>query len=261
MHRSGTSLVSQWMHKCNLNLGDRLLGKGIGNVEGHYEDLDFLDLHEQILNSNNSDNRGIKNIEELYVNTYFSEKMKSIIDLKNTLHSQWGWKEPRTCLFIDYYKQIIPEATFLVVFRDANSVVDSLLRRDIKNQIKKIKGEGWRKRVYLKLNKKKICNQIIKENTEMYFKAWLTYNYKIKTSISITKDNQYKVVQYENLLKSDRSIITWLKGEGFDVEYQSFSSVYKKDLIKNAEETLTIHTDLLEEIEKLENYFLNEVSN
>jgi hypothetical protein len=49
MHRSGTSLISQWLSHCGLHLGERLLGPGIGNAEGHFEDLDFLEFHEQIL--------------------------------------------------------------------------------------------------------------------------------------------------------------------------------------------------------------------
>jgi hypothetical protein len=41
----------------------------------------------------------------------------------------WGWKDPRTCLFLDFWEEIIPHANFLFVFRSPWQVVDSLLRR------------------------------------------------------------------------------------------------------------------------------------
>ena len=47
MHRSGTSLTASWLARCQLQIADgRLLGPGIGNPRGHFEDLDFSDLQE-----------------------------------------------------------------------------------------------------------------------------------------------------------------------------------------------------------------------
>jgi len=42
MHRSGTSLISQWLNRCGLNLGENMIGASSGNVEGHFEDIDFI---------------------------------------------------------------------------------------------------------------------------------------------------------------------------------------------------------------------------
>ena len=52
MGRSGTSVITQWINKCGLSVGEELLGSAIGNVEGHFEDMDFLLIHEEILISN-----------------------------------------------------------------------------------------------------------------------------------------------------------------------------------------------------------------
>ena len=52
MHRSGTSLITHWLHDCGLQVGERLVGAGTGNVEGHFEDEDFFLLHQQILIDN-----------------------------------------------------------------------------------------------------------------------------------------------------------------------------------------------------------------
>jgi hypothetical protein len=31
MHRSGTSLFASWLDKCGINMGDKMLGAGVGN--------------------------------------------------------------------------------------------------------------------------------------------------------------------------------------------------------------------------------------
>ncbi|HZX74061.1 MAG TPA: hypothetical protein VFE57_06560, partial [Cyclobacteriaceae bacterium] len=49
MHRSGTSVVTQWLQQCGLHVGDELLGAGIGNSVGHFEDVDFLRAHSDFL--------------------------------------------------------------------------------------------------------------------------------------------------------------------------------------------------------------------
>ena len=46
MHRSGTSLITQWLYRCGLSIGNKLAPADIGNVEGYFEDSDFLKLHE-----------------------------------------------------------------------------------------------------------------------------------------------------------------------------------------------------------------------
>ena len=49
MHRSGTSVIAQWLQRCGLCLGENLLGPAIGNNEGHFEDTDFVFLHDILI--------------------------------------------------------------------------------------------------------------------------------------------------------------------------------------------------------------------
>lgn len=72
MHRSGTSFIANWLHEYGLNLGDRLLGSGIGNINGHYEDLDFFELHKEILVSNNLSPTGLVT-KEVRLNYYYKK--------------------------------------------------------------------------------------------------------------------------------------------------------------------------------------------
>ena len=49
MHRSGTSLTTSLLQSAGVHIGDRLMNGGNGNTKGHFEDLDFVDLHRQSL--------------------------------------------------------------------------------------------------------------------------------------------------------------------------------------------------------------------
>ena len=69
MHRSGTSLVAQWMQRCGINMGDELMGPKNDNIKGFYEDMDFFNLHKDILLDNELDESGLKgNLNQLKVN-------------------------------------------------------------------------------------------------------------------------------------------------------------------------------------------------
>ena len=41
----------------------------------------------------------------------------------------WGWKDPRTCLFLDFWHSLLPQARYVFVYRHPVEVVLSLLRR------------------------------------------------------------------------------------------------------------------------------------
>ena len=133
MHRSGTSVVSQWLSKCELNLGDRFAKPGMSNPRGFFEDLDFLHMHEKALSYFNIENTGLIPPFNLELTDHQLNQLQQLIDIKNSNNDQWGWKEPRTCLFVKYYKSLIPNAKYFILYRDYPFVVESLVRRDIES--------------------------------------------------------------------------------------------------------------------------------
>lgn len=58
MHRSGTSLITHWLYRCGLEIGDTLFGPGLGKSEGRFEDVDFYNLHLEILRENKHHHSG-----------------------------------------------------------------------------------------------------------------------------------------------------------------------------------------------------------
>jgi len=59
MHRSTTSLVTQWLRQCGLFIGERPLDPDQANAVGQVEDPDFLRMHERLLKKRNYSTTGL----------------------------------------------------------------------------------------------------------------------------------------------------------------------------------------------------------
>jgi hypothetical protein len=137
MHRSYTSLTAQWLMKSGLDIGKDLLGPAASNPDGHFEDVDFVRFHEALLASNNLPLDGIRfENDRAFDVSGFMSLARSESDrggaaaLRASRPSQFGWKDPRTCLFLPLWRSVLPDATSLVVVRHFDEVVRSLDRRD-----------------------------------------------------------------------------------------------------------------------------------
>lgn len=129
MHRSGTSLAASLVAGAGVDVGRRLMGASRGNERGHYEDLDFYEFHARVLRAHGAGTEGFACIERLSVPESLRRVAESLVEARSRLGSAWGWKDPRTCLFLDFWGELLPEARFLFVFRSPWEVMDSLFRR------------------------------------------------------------------------------------------------------------------------------------
>ncbi|HTU19267.1 MAG TPA: sulfotransferase [Gemmataceae bacterium] len=129
MHRSGTSVVSALLQSSGLDIGQRLLGATVGNVKGHFEDLDFFQLHVQILKSQRITSTGFTLQRDLPIGKAHVRRARALIAERRRRGVAWGWKDPRTTLFLDFWQEMVPEAHFLILYRCPWDVVDSFSRR------------------------------------------------------------------------------------------------------------------------------------
>ncbi len=53
-HRSATSATANYLANAGLNMGTRLMGGGIANKGGHYEDWHVVNLHDKWLALSNT---------------------------------------------------------------------------------------------------------------------------------------------------------------------------------------------------------------
>ena len=130
MHRSGTSLLASLCEGAGVSMGDRLLGVGGGgNPKGHYEDCDFLEFHQQALLANGLNPAGYTTQDTIHVPEAMLDRAQSLIASRSGPDRLWGWKDPRTVLFLDFWHTLLPNAKYLFVFRSPWEVIESFFRR------------------------------------------------------------------------------------------------------------------------------------
>ena len=129
MHRSGTSLTAAILASAGVDIGDHLLGADTANPRGHFEDVDLLLFHQRALAANGVSADGFVAGGDPEVPALMLAEAHDIVAARRAKGRPWGWKEPRTVLFLDFWGQILPEARFVFVFRRPWEVLDSLFRR------------------------------------------------------------------------------------------------------------------------------------
>lgn len=128
MHRSGTSLTASLLQSAGLDVGQRLLMENESNPKGHYEDLDFVNFHEDVLDAQGLNTAGWTLDRSIPITEILKPRVESLL-AQNAGKPLWGWKDPRTVLFLDFWRQTIPDTKFLFVHRQPWEVMDSLFRR------------------------------------------------------------------------------------------------------------------------------------
>ncbi|MDT9341051.1 sulfotransferase [Trichodesmium erythraeum 21-75] len=151
MHRSGSSLTASILQSAGLHIGRKLMKGNEYNIKGFFENLDFYEFHKNVLQSQGIDEDGWTLQEKIDVEESFQEKAREII-AKNSISENWGWKEPRTTLFLDFWSYLLPNAKFILIYRSPWEVVNSLYNHQY---------------------------QIFQNQPELAIKLWLHYNQKI----------------------------------------------------------------------------------
>ena len=160
-HRSGTSATAQLLHRAGLFLGYELLEALPSNPYGHFEDREVVDLHHQIF----MDNDMTWLVGEPFLPVVKEarwQRMRQIVERRNTEHGLWGFKDPRSCLFIMLWKYLLPDAKILLVYRHFSESTYSLSQRHSSNLFS---GEG---NAYI--------HQRFWEEPDLALRMWLVHN-------------------------------------------------------------------------------------
>jgi hypothetical protein len=136
MHRSGTSLVAGVLREAGLDIGQVDCAPAPGQPRGHFEDLDFYYLHEAILGASG---RSCFTADEgalAEVDPVFEERARALVAARAD-RPFWGWKDPRTCLFLELWDRLLPQARYLFLYRHPVDVALSLWRRNIDLEVRR----------------------------------------------------------------------------------------------------------------------------
>lgn len=228
-HRSGTSLIAKWMDSMGLFMGKEQLHANVGNRFGHFEDVEILNLHEFFLSERKIEALSIKKQDiPIKLNLLDIELLKEIVRSRNQKHCQWGWKEPRTALFIESWQEVAPNMRSLILFREYEQCVDSLLRRFIKSQEKRrnfILGKYYLNRFSNQKNLSNLAN--------IFLESWIVYNRCILEFVKKNKE-KYIIVYVNDLvdnLEANGSILYQQMIEKFslNINYVSLYEIFSQE--------------------------------
>src|SRR5262249_5353853 len=128
MHRSGTSMLASLLSDAGVDLGSRFKPADVANARGYYENVDFIELHYQFFQYHGLSKHGWSLTGQLTVPAELEKKARQTVEANRRPHP-WGWKDPRTMFFLDFWADLLPEAKFLFIYRAPWEVIDSLFRR------------------------------------------------------------------------------------------------------------------------------------
>jgi GT2 family glycosyltransferase len=206
MHRSGTSLAAALLQSAGVDIGHRLLPPAQGNIKGYFEDLDFVEFHENILSAQGISKAGWTLADNIQVPEQFLERARTLIYHHNSTEHLWGWKDPRTTLFLNFWKSLIPDGIFLLIYRTPWDVIDSLYRR------------------------RNLGDEIFDSNPNFALNTWLNYNKKIINFYDDFSD-QCILCSMAHIAKEPNILVTAIKEKfGIDLNFPA-SDIYDNSLL------------------------------
>lgn len=136
MHRSGTSYLASLLQALGVFIGDELLGPQKGNPRGHFEQISLLAFHQKLIAARSSwadrafdkDMLVCEPFTEPVTDEELARATACIAPLRRP--GYWGWKEPRTCLFLGLWQRVLPDLSAVAIYRHPLEVQASLRRRD-----------------------------------------------------------------------------------------------------------------------------------
>src|ERR1700722_12084882 len=135
MHRSGTTVAARLINLLGIDLGaeEHLLGPRPDNPKGFWEHGPIVELNEEILRRLGGNWREPPPLPPGWeTSADFGDLRRRARDLvaRSFASADWGWKDPRTCLTLPFWKRILPPSHYVICMRSPAEVAASLEQRD-----------------------------------------------------------------------------------------------------------------------------------
>ena len=230
-HRSMTSMVAGYLQKCGLDVGQDLLPPSFSNPRGHFEDIDFVKFHDRKLAANNTNWFFRENPLMTFSNHDLLEG-KSLISSRDARLNQWGVKDPRICLFLNFWNNVADGTKFLFVLRNPAASIKSLRKRHEKNIMDKS----------LPQNQRSMELGIIRD-TNQIAKSWISYTKNIQNFAKMRPSNCL-IFNADNLTNQNELPLKLKNLWQFDLKEISIEEVYEQKLLTkyDANQPLPIDT-------------------
>lgn len=134
MHRSGTSMVAQFLHRSGVYLGpDAILMPAANeNPDGFWEHLQVVEINDELLSllGGGWDYPPAAPIvpNDPRLDTLRNRARRVFADF--AAHQRWGWKDPRTSLTLPFWREVVDDLRVVAVVRNPLEVAHSLRKRN-----------------------------------------------------------------------------------------------------------------------------------
>jgi hypothetical protein len=134
MHRSGTSAVTRVVNVLGVPLGraDDLYAAE-DNPGGHWESRALCDLDNMILRAFGGFDFAMPPMPRSWLQSRRASEIRTVMraTFNNVYQGErWLWKDPRLCLTLPLWRQVLSDFCVVFVVRDAGPVIRSLHRRE-----------------------------------------------------------------------------------------------------------------------------------
>ena len=131
MHRSGTSLLANWLEACGVKIDfGSLMPATVWNKRGHFEDELIVSIHIDSLVRQIKDSRGWRVTTPGFLAFSKNEEARAREIISSRDDSPcWGWKDPRSIFFAPAWRKLSSRIRFVAIHRNPLQVVSSLLQR------------------------------------------------------------------------------------------------------------------------------------
>lgn len=136
MHRSGTSVVSRLLNLLGVALGpdSSVAERGDDNPTGYWEHSGLKRINDDLL----ARFGGTWDRPTMFPEGWMADPaVRTLADEARGLVREefdglptWGWKDPRTCLTLPFWQDVIGPMRYVICVRDPREVVASLAHRD-----------------------------------------------------------------------------------------------------------------------------------
>jgi hypothetical protein len=136
-------------------------------------------------------------------------------------YDEWHWEDIKSTGRLDDIKDIYPGITHLFIFKDYRSVVNVLLRRDMKLSDLENADQGFFSRiVWYYFKRKKALQRLYVQKAPRYLKIWLRYNDALFKNIKNLPRENYVLLDQKNIGAQDASVSAYmLKNWNLSLKY------------------------------------------
>lgn len=196
--------MSSILQSAGVDLGKQLLPASEGNnARGFFENMEFVSFHEEVLTALGASRLGFTTKGDLVIPDSFGSRMETLVVANQSKDRIWGWKDPRTTLFMECWAQKLPDAAFLLVYRTPWEVVDSLFRRG---------------------------DPDIQDNPRLALDMWTTYNKKV-LEFARKHPERSLLVGLDAIIPNPQALVQALNKQ-FGFQLQQPQDLFEESLMK-----------------------------